>query len=121
MDAMSSRSLAANINATLFLLFSVSHRGQSAQLEPERGHLGHQNGRAAVCTSPFAPNVAAGLCGCKEPHLNTSLQELLNKTRVTVTNAFLSLNNLRSHSLEEYMSQTVREMQHDFLVSCVTV
>lgn len=52
-----------------------------------------------------------------------SLQELLNKTRVTVTNAFLSLNNLRSHSLEEYMSQTVRESLFQFrdhvLFSCL--
>lgn len=54
-------------------------------------------------------NVAAGLCWYKELHLNASLQEMLNRARVTVTDAFLSLNNLRSQSLEEYMSQTVRE------------
>eukprot|EP00066_Takifugu_rubripes_P020535 XP_011609801.1 PREDICTED: transcriptional regulator ATRX-like isoform X2 [Takifugu rubripes] len=43
---------------------------------------------------------------------DVQLVELLNKTRVTVTNAFLSLNNLRSHSLEEYMSQTRQQYPH---------
>lgn len=50
------------------------------------------------------------------------LQELLNKTRATVTNAFLSLNNLRSHNLEQYIFQLVREIFFQFkdhsLFSC---
>lgn len=62
--ARSERSDAANVNATLSLLFSVSHRGQPARLEPERGHPGHQNGRAARCRSPFSqmsPRASVGI------------------------------------------------------------
>lgn len=62
----------------------------------------------------FYRNVAANLCFCKVPHLNMWLQELLNKTRATVTNAFLSLNNLRSHNLEQYIFQLVREIFFQF-------
>lgn len=101
---------AANVNATLFLFSSVS---QSVQLEPERGKPGHQNGCAAICTSSSFKNVAA-ICCHKESRLNVSLQGLLNKTRVTVTNAFLSLNKFRSHSLAEYMSQIVRKIFFQF-------
>lgn len=45
---------AANINATLFLFSSVSHRPQPGLPEPERGQPGGENWRAAICKSCFS-------------------------------------------------------------------